>query len=33
MDKTRSFDIDDARDFAVAEALLKAGAVSLELPS
>lgn len=33
MDKTRSFDIDDARDFAVAEALLKAGAVSLELSS
>lgn len=33
MDKTRSFDIDDARDFAVAEALLTAGAVTLGRPS
>lgn len=29
MDKTRSFDIDDARDFAVAEALVMTGAVTL----
>ena len=29
MDRARSFDIDDARDFAVAEALLAAGAVPL----